>query len=84
MTTLQQRTLFELTSENKRRTDGASAVAVTGNFRVIVLGWVAGSLWENLVHLFYYYTTYYYVRMIIGTVLNCTGHEVLDLVRVMS
>ena len=50
---------------------GRLAVTVTVYFQVIILDLVAGSLRENLVCLFYYYTIYYYVRILFGTVLNC-------------
>ena len=45
---------------------GHLAVAATGYFQLIVLGCIPGSLQENLVRLFYYFTTYDYVRVLLG------------------
>ena len=52
---------------------GHLAVPAIGYFQVIVLGCIVGSLRVKLhvVCLFYYSGTYYYIRMLFGTVLNC-------------
>ena len=57
---------------------GHLAVAATGYFQDIVLGFVAGSLLENLVYLFYYYTAFYYVRMLFVTVIPSIIIEYAD------
>ena len=81
MTSFQRRKVFELTAKNKQR---CRAVAATGYIQVIVLGWVAGEF-SSFILLFYY--------LILRAnafwdsfelYLLDTGHELLELVRVMA
>ena len=73
MTTLQQRKLFKVTSENKQTTDGASGYCcdwILSHYRP----WLG--LQENLVHLFYYSTPlFYYSTTTYERYLLHTGHE---------